>query len=144
MANYIYTNGNLYNAESLAHAYKYIKKVPNGKGGFTYIYDDSYVRKADRDLDVAERKSMAADWKHHLKRKELEKSIPDLNPRVHLGDEIDAYREKERANKEYNSAFKRRRNAYLKNATVGTIAKGAVKVANLLAKYKKKKKEKIF
>lgn len=39
MSNYIYTNdGKLHNADELVHA-KYIKRVPNGKGGYRYYYD---------------------------------------------------------------------------------------------------------
>ena len=40
MSDYIYTNGELYNVDELAHAnFKYIKRIPNGKGGWKYIYD---------------------------------------------------------------------------------------------------------
>lgn len=40
MANYIYTNGNLYTVNELAHAAyrKYIKKVPIGNGKYRYYY----------------------------------------------------------------------------------------------------------
>lgn len=40
MSDYIYTNGELYNVDELMHAnFKYIKRIPNGKGGWKYIYD---------------------------------------------------------------------------------------------------------
>lgn len=41
MANYIYTNGKLYNADELAHAHKYIKReYRDGKWRYYYDFND--------------------------------------------------------------------------------------------------------
>ena len=37
-SNYTIINGRLLNADELAHGYKYIKKEPDGKGGYRYYY----------------------------------------------------------------------------------------------------------
>lgn len=117
MSNYIYSNGELYNVDELAHAFKYVKREKvNGK--WRYYYDDSeYVATMNKHM-------MAENW----------------HRRASAGSNKKEQAESKQALKQRTKELKR---AKFGRFTTGAMARGAIKVANMLNGVKSRKKKRI-
>lgn len=132
MANYIITNDGLVNADELMH-WKYIKKIPNGKGGYRYIYDASELKKAEIGQNVA--KTAYGLAKADRDKDYVVKNGKRTTMRIATSSaQSKMYDAKDKRLAENEKKYKAAKRKYQKEKVQSTLAKGAYKVGKYLKK----------